>query len=150
MFYLWAGPKAGRTFCLDSWYLSLQNMWEICWGNRIHLSRSSGFALLVSSSLCLTICTSIFLASFHLVVFFLKISRLVFYLTIFKFLVLYISTFSYCPLVWMFHSRKMEHRINSIHDPGLIYNIRPACTINKKGHTFFTKGSPLKTWPTPI
>ena len=25
------------------------------------------------------------------------------------------SRFSYCPLIWMFHSRKMEHRINSIH-----------------------------------
>ena len=25
------------------------------------------------------------------------------------------SQFSYCPLIWMFHSRKMEHRINNIH-----------------------------------
>ena len=25
------------------------------------------------------------------------------------------SQFSYCPLIWMYHSRKMEHRINSIH-----------------------------------
>ena len=25
------------------------------------------------------------------------------------------SQFSYCPLIWMFHNRKMEHRINSIH-----------------------------------
>ena len=24
------------------------------------------------------------------------------------------SHFSYCPLIWIFHSRKMEHRINSI------------------------------------
>ena len=24
------------------------------------------------------------------------------------------SEFSYCPLTWMFHSRKMQHRINSI------------------------------------
>ena len=25
------------------------------------------------------------------------------------------SQFSYCPLIWMFHSRKVEHRIDSIH-----------------------------------
>ena len=29
------------------------------------------------------------------------------------------SQFSYCPLIWMFHSRKMEHRINSIHKRAL-------------------------------
>ena len=27
--------------------------------------------------------------------------------------------FSYCPLIWMFHSRKMEYRINSIHKRAL-------------------------------
>ena len=26
------------------------------------------------------------------------------------------SQFSYCPLIWMFHSRRMEHRINKIHE----------------------------------
>ena len=26
------------------------------------------------------------------------------------------SQFSYCPLVWMFHSRKIEHRINHLHE----------------------------------
>ena len=33
------------------------------------------------------------------------------------------SHFSYCSLVWMFHSRKMEHRINNIHkrDLKLVY-----------------------------
>ena len=25
------------------------------------------------------------------------------------------SQFSYCPLIWMFHSRAMEHKINRIH-----------------------------------
>ena len=25
------------------------------------------------------------------------------------------SQFSYCPLIWMSHSRMMEHRIHSIH-----------------------------------
>ena len=26
------------------------------------------------------------------------------------------SQFSYCPLIWMFHSRAMEHGINRIHE----------------------------------
>ena len=30
-----------------------------------------------------------------------------------------ISQFSYCPLIWMFHSRKMEHSINRIHERAL-------------------------------
>ena len=29
------------------------------------------------------------------------------------------SQFSYCPLIWMFHSRTMEHRINKIHERAL-------------------------------
>ena len=29
------------------------------------------------------------------------------------------SQFSYCPLIWMFRCRKMEHRINSIHKRAL-------------------------------
>ena len=29
------------------------------------------------------------------------------------------SQFSYCPLIWMFHSRRMEHRINKIHESAL-------------------------------
>ena len=29
------------------------------------------------------------------------------------------SRFSNCPLIWMFHSRKMEHKINSIHKRAL-------------------------------
>ena len=29
---------------------------------------------------------------------------------------LIMSHFSYCPLIWMFHSRAMEHRINKIHE----------------------------------
>ena len=31
-----------------------------------------------------------------------------------------ISQFNYCPLVWMFHSRKLNHGINSIHERALI------------------------------
>ena len=30
-----------------------------------------------------------------------------------------ISQFNYCPLVWMFHSRKLNHRINNIHKRAL-------------------------------
>ena len=29
------------------------------------------------------------------------------------------AQFSYCPLIWMFHSRRMEHRINKIHGRAL-------------------------------
>ena len=29
------------------------------------------------------------------------------------------SHFSYCPLIWMFHSRKLNHRINRIHERAL-------------------------------
>ena len=29
------------------------------------------------------------------------------------------SQFSYCPQIWMFHSRRMEHRINKIHERAL-------------------------------
>ena len=29
------------------------------------------------------------------------------------------SQFSYCPLIWMFHGRAMEHRINQIHKRAL-------------------------------
>ena len=34
------------------------------------------------------------------------------------------SHFSYCPLVWMFHSRGLNHRINKIHEKSLrlVYN----------------------------
>ena len=27
--------------------------------------------------------------------------------------------FSYCPFIWMFHNRAMEHRINRIHERAL-------------------------------
>lgn len=29
------------------------------------------------------------------------------------------SQFNYCPLIWMFHSRKMHHRINKLHERAL-------------------------------
>ena len=36
-----------------------------------------------------------------------------------------ISHFSYCPLVWMFHSRRLNNRINHIHERALriIYQV---------------------------
>ena len=30
-----------------------------------------------------------------------------------------LSQFSYCPLIWMFQSRKLNHRINKIHERAL-------------------------------
>ena len=32
---------------------------------------------------------------------------------------LIISQFSYCPLVWMFHSRNTENRVNKVHERAL-------------------------------
>ena len=29
------------------------------------------------------------------------------------------SQFNYCPLIWMFHSRKMQKRINKLHERAL-------------------------------
>ena len=43
------------------------------------------------------------------------------------------SQFSYCHLIWMFHSRAMEHRINRIHERTLrlIYPNRHQLTVKK-------------------
>ena len=43
------------------------------------------------------------------------------------------SQFSYCPLIWMFHSRKMEGRINSIHKRALklVYQDSPDLTFQE-------------------
>ena len=37
------------------------------------------------------------------------------------------SQFSYCPLVWMFHSRTMNNRINTLHEKALrlVYTNKP-------------------------
>ena len=40
---------------------------------------------------------------------------------------LVISQFNYCPLVWMFYSRKLNHHINSIYERAL----RVACQDQK-------------------
>ena len=31
-----------------------------------------------------------------------------------------LSQFSYCPLIWMFHSKKLNHGINKIYESALI------------------------------
>ena len=43
-----------------------------------------------------------------------------------------LSKVSYCPLIWMFHSRKFNHRINKIHERALrmLYNDHQ-CTFEK-------------------
>jgi len=43
------------------------------------------------------------------------------------------SQFSYCPLVWMFHSRSCEHRINSLHERSLrlVYKDNPNLTFEE-------------------
>ena len=43
------------------------------------------------------------------------------------------SQFSYYPLIWMFHSRAMEHRINTIHERTLrlIYPSQHQLTFNE-------------------
>ena len=47
-----------------------------------------------------------------------------------------ISQFNYCPLVWMFHSRKLNHRINSIHERALELYIR---IINSRFFNYYKK-----------
>ena len=32
------------------------------------------------------------------------------------------SQFNYCPLVWMFHNRTLNHKINKLHERALRYN----------------------------
>ena len=34
-----------------------------------------------------------------------------------------ISQFNYCPLIWMFHNRALNNRINKIHEQAL----QPVC-----------------------
>ena len=46
------------------------------------------------------------------------------------------SQFSYCPLVWMFHRRTLNNRINKIHEKAL----RLVC----KNETFFSFADLLK------
>ena len=69
-----------NTWTTDRW--PLQNMSKIFRESRIHLSLSTCFSFSLLPRFHLTICTSYFFVVLHLVVFFLKISQLVFYATI--------------------------------------------------------------------
>ena len=40
------------------------------------------------------------------------------------------SQFGYCPLIWMFHSRRLKNRINRIHD-------RSLCIVYRDAHNSF-------------
>ena len=44
-----------------------------------------------------------------------------------------ISQFSYCPLVWMFHSRNTKNRVNKIHDRALrlVYDDSPYLSFDE-------------------
>ena len=65
------------------------------------------------------------------------------------------SQFSYCPLIWMFHSRAMEHRINRIHERTLrlIYPNQHQLTFKElleKSKTVSTHQKNLQTLATEI
>ena len=65
------------------------------------------------------------------------------------------SQFSYCPLIWMFHSRAMEHRINKIHERTLrhIYPNQHQLTFKElleKNNTFSIHQRNLQTLATEI
>ena len=44
-----------------------------------------------------------------------------------------ISQFSYCPLVWMFHSRNTKNRVNEIHERALrlVYDDSPYLSFDE-------------------
>ena len=50
------------------------------------------------------------------------------------------SQFGYCPLVWMFHSRKLNNRINRLHESGLrlVYKDQKHTLMN-----FYVRITPL-------
>ena len=62
------------------------------------------------------------------------------------------SQFSYCPLIWMFHSRKMEHRINSIHKRALklVYQDSPDLTLLAKNKSVSVHQKNLQLLATEI
>ena len=42
-----------------------------------------------------------------------------------------LSQFSYCPLIWMFHSRKLNHRTNKIYERALRMVYDHQCTLEE-------------------
>jgi len=59
------------------------------------------------------------------------------------------SQFGYCPLVWMFHSRKLNHRINRIHEKTLriVYNdyVSNFLELLRKDNSFTTHERNIQT-----
>ena len=49
------------------------------------------------------------------------------------------SQFGYCPLIWMFHSRRLNNKINSIHERALRITYQDRCPDK----------CPLKNYPPP-
>ena len=45
------------------------------------------------------------------------------------------SQFNYCPLVWMFHNRKINNKINRLHERALriVYKDEPSDLLDKNG-----------------
>ena len=39
-----------------------------------------------------------------------------------------VSQFSYCPLVWMFHDRSVNKKINKIHEKALRISYKDSCS----------------------
>ena len=39
-----------------------------------------------------------------------------------------VSQFSYCPLVWMFHDRSVNKKINKIHERALRISCKDSCS----------------------
>ena len=54
------------------------------------------------------------------------------------------SEFNYCPLIWMFHSRAMNNKINRIHERALMLvysdNVSSFDELLKTNHFLFTTG----------
>ena len=67
----------------------------------------------------------------------------------------FMSWFSYCPLIWMFHDQTMEHRINRIHERTLrlIYSNQHQITFKgllEKSKTVSIHQRNLQTFATEI
>ena len=47
------------------------------------------------------------------------------------------SQFKYCPLIWMFHSRELNHRINRLHERALrlVYQDNSLLVVDSLGRT---------------
>ena len=61
-----------------------------------------------------------------------------------------LSQFGYCALVWMFHSRKLNHRINTLHERALriVYRDNESTfdTLLEKSESFRIHERNIQTW----